>query len=94
MTATSIEDYSRRKQFFDNLKHLVKSEYEEIYRIIKINNITYTENSNGIFFDVSAVSIECLVELEKYMEFCMNNRKTHEDRLHELQTLKTVTYQT
>lgn len=82
------DTYMTRKILFDNIRTLVRSEYEEIYRIIRRNNEPYTENSNGIFFDIMDVSETTFTEMEQYMNFCMSNRKSHEDRLHEIQTLK------
>lgn len=80
--------YDKRKQLFDNLKMLVTSEYEEFFRIIKRNNEPYTENSNGIFFDVMNLKDETFAEMEKFMEFCMKVRTDEADRLKELKDLK------
>ena len=43
------QDYEKRKQLLEDLKLLNKIEQEEIYRILKVNNASFTENSNGIF---------------------------------------------
>ena len=82
------DKYMVRKALFDNIKTLVKSEYEEVYRILRRNNEPLTENSNGIFFDVMDISDDTYTEMEKYMNFCLRNRKNHEERLHEIQTLR------
>ena len=39
-----------RNYIFDNIKSLVASEYEEVFRIIRKNKESYSENSNGVFF--------------------------------------------
>jgi len=70
-----IEDYELRKQFLSDLKILNKSEKEEIFRILKINNSLFSENSNGIFFDISKLSKETFDSMIKFMEFCKKNRE-------------------
>ena len=41
-----------RNYIFDHIKSLVTSEYEEIFRIIRKKKESFSENSNGIFFDL------------------------------------------
>jgi len=79
--------YERRKQFFEHLKILVKSEYEEVFRILKKYREEYTENSNGIFFDVNTVGEPTFAALEEYMNFCLENRRIEEGRAKELASL-------
>lgn len=83
--------YERRKAYFENLKILVKSEYEEVFRILKKHKVEYTENSNGIFFDVSLLSEITFEQLEEYMNFCLQNRKAEENRSKELANLSAET---
>jgi len=83
--------YERRKVYFENLKILVKSEYEEVFRILKKHKVEYTENSNGIFFDVSLLSETAFEQLEEYMKFCLSNRRAEENRSKELATLSAET---
>jgi hypothetical protein len=83
--------YEHRKQFFENLKILVKSEYEEIFRILKKNNEEFTENSNGIFFDVNTVSETTFEQFQEYMNFCLENRRVEEGRTKQLATLSEET---
>jgi hypothetical protein len=74
------ENYDQRKKFFENLKTLVKSEYEQIFRILKNHKQEYTENSNGIFFDCSLLSDSCFAEMQNFMEFCVQTRRDDRDR--------------
>lgn len=80
--------YDKRKQLFENLKMLATSEYEEFFRILKRNNEPYTENSNGIFFDVINIKNETFAEMEKFMEFCIKVRVDEALRLKEIKELK------
>jgi len=70
-----IEDYEIRKQFLNNLKILNKSEKEEIFSILTSTKSGYTENSNGIFFDVSKLSKETFDQMVQFLEFCKKNRE-------------------
>jgi hypothetical protein len=87
-----MSTYEGRKQLFDNIKILSKTEQEELFRILKKTKENYTENSNGIFFDLMLVSEECFQQMNEYMSFCLNNRVEHEQRLKEIETLRNEKY--
>jgi choline kinase len=78
-------EYEKRKILFENLKMLVTSEYEEIFRILKRNNESYTENSNGIFFDVMTIKNETYTDMQNFMDFCLKTRQNDVDRQKELE---------
>jgi|UniRef100_A0A6C0K087 hypothetical protein len=80
MSTLTNEEYERRRYFLDDLKILSKTEAFKIYEILKNNNVEYTENSNGIFFDLVKLSKETFDELNKYMEFCHAVRKEQSSR--------------
>ena len=75
-----IEDYDTRKQLLDMIKILNKTEQEELFRILKQTNSIYSENSNGVFFDISSLSNRTFSMMLKFVEFCKSNRKNFEDR--------------
>ena len=75
-----IEDYELRKHFLDNLKILNKSEKEEIFRILTSTRSNFTENSNGIFFDISKLSKDTFDQMLQFLEFCKKNRQDFLDR--------------
>ena len=84
-------EYDDRKIFLEQLDLLVKSEYEEIFRIIKRNEDNWSENSNGIIFDVSSLQKDTFEKLKNFMEFCMKNRKEQEERQKEMEALRLQT---
>ena len=73
-------EYEKRKLFLDALKKLHASEYSDIVRILKQEDVSYSENTNGIFFDVSKISQKAFNALEKFMHFVNMNRKELADR--------------
>ena len=77
---TQQHDYEKRKQLLEDLKILNKTEQQEIYRILKVNNAIFTENSNGIFFDISKLNEDVFEIINKFLDFCKNNRKNFESR--------------
>ena len=86
-------NYEKRRTIFETLKILVKAEYEEVFRIIKRNKEDWTENSNGIFFDMAAIKDQTLGQLSEYMTFCLENRKADERRASQLATLGSELHQ-
>jgi hypothetical protein len=75
------EEYDQRKLFADEIKLLTRNEMEEIYKLLKAKKAEYSENSNGVFFDVSKLPAEIFSELQNFMVFCKKNRE--EFSLHE-----------
>ena len=78
-------EYEERKQFLEELKKLVKSEQEQIFTILKKYKVDYSENSNGVFFDLSKVPQAPFEEMKKVLVFCQANRSEFEARDREME---------
>ena len=87
-----IQDYELRKQVLEDLKLLNKSEQEEIFRILKTSNSFFSENSNGIFFDISKLGKDVFDRVIKFLEFCKKNRKDFESREEEEKRAQDILY--
>lgn len=83
-----MADYEERKAIFETIKALVKPEQEEIFRIIRKLKVSYSENSNGVFFDLNSLSDEAFTQIREYIHFCIKTRQAHEDRLKDLETIR------
>lgn len=81
-------NYEERKHIFEQIKVLVQSEQEEIFRIIRKTKENYTENSNGIFFDLATISESAFVQINEYLNFCLKTRQEDILRLNELETIR------
>jgi hypothetical protein len=81
-------DYEERKQFLDFLPRLSKPQYEQMFRILKASGGEYTENSNGIFFDIAKLNDDCFSALNDYMKYCMLMKNDEEARVKELEDLR------
>lgn len=80
MNSLSNEDYEKRRKFLDDLKTLSKTESLKVFEILKNNNVEYTQNSNGVFFDLVKLSNDIFKELLTYMEFCLTVRTEQASR--------------
>jgi hypothetical protein len=84
----SKQEYETRKSLAEELKVLAKEEYEEVFRIIKRAGVSYSENSNGVHFDLSSVNTECVEQISKFLELCKTQRVEQEMRSKELEGLR------
>ena len=83
-----MSSYDDKKRVFEDIKYLAKPEQEELFRIIRRTKEPYTENSNGIFFDLTLISDTTFVQIKEYLHFCLRTRQEHEVRLKELETIR------
>ena len=70
--------YDKKKIMYHIKKINDQSLYNEIYEIIK-DDIEYTSNSNGIFFDFNKLSNENLIEIEKLVNTYKNESSKNEE---------------
>jgi hypothetical protein len=89
---TFLIPYEKRKVLFENIKLLVKPEQEHILKLLKKYKETYTENSNGIFFDLIHICDAAFNSIEEYLDFCIKNRQEEKERIEELNKLRNETY--
>jgi hypothetical protein len=83
-----MASYEQRKHFLEQLGSLSRSEMEEIFRIIKRQNDIFSENTNGIFFNVSDLRDDTFIRLNEFMEFCMKNREEQNARVEEMKSIR------
>jgi hypothetical protein len=76
----SPTEYERRRVFMEGIKGLTKSEHIEIVRILNKYNTPYSENLNGIFFNVTTLEQHVFDALELFLNFTQSNRRTLADR--------------
>ena len=83
------DEYERRKDWLSAIANLSRSEYIEIVRMLKKHGEEYSENNNGIFFNVASVKQETFDALQLFLEFTIQNKKELADREQYLSTLIT-----
>jgi hypothetical protein len=82
--------YERRKKLAEDLKTLTKDQYEEIYRIIKRAGISYSENSNGVFFDLNRLDDAVAESLIHFMDLVAMQQAEEKRRSDELAYYRTA----
>ena len=83
----SAAEYERRRNFLEGIKLLTKAEHIEIVRILQKHKAVYSENSNGVFFNVTTLCQATFDALELFLKFTQSNRKDLADREIFLSTL-------
>lgn len=63
------EEYERRRQFCEIIKTIGIPEQIEIARILRDKGVLYSENRDGIMFDLSMITSEIFDDLLKAHEF-------------------------
>lgn len=60
----------------DNIENMDKIHHIEIYKIlINDNNIIFNENNNGIFINLTDLSIDNIYKLQNYIEYFNKQQK-------------------
>jgi dsDNA-specific endonuclease/ATPase MutS2 len=83
-----MSSYDDKKRVFEDIKTLARPEQEELFRILRRMKEPYTENSNGIFFDLTLISEQAFDQMKEYLRFCLWTRREHEQRLKEMETIR------
>lgn len=75
-----MDDYEQRKEFCKEMNTLSRPELEEVYRILRREGGEFSENSNGIFFNVESLPAHVFQALWKFLQFCKSNAKDLDER--------------
>jgi hypothetical protein len=59
----SAKETARRKKLSEKIEHLGSIEHGEIFRKLKMHNLGYTQNSNGIFVDITDIPGDVVDEM-------------------------------
>lgn len=65
----------QRKVLYDKINTLSGTEHEEIFKIVKSHGISFSQNKNGIFFNLSVLTDEIVKEIENFVSYCMSNKQ-------------------
>lgn len=84
----SKEEYDSRKELLENMKVLSKTEKEDIFRILKRENEQFSENSNGIFFDLATIKNTTFIEIVNMITLSKQKKQEQDERLKEMEKLR------
>jgi hypothetical protein len=90
-TQLTKPEYDARKQCMDEIKQLSTPEYHELFRIIKTGGVAFTENSNGVHFDLAQISPEIYSDIQQFLTLCKEQRANEQKRSEEMDLLRQET---
>tara|TARA_B100000902_G_scaffold108017_1_gene109750 strand:- start:972 stop:1271 length:300 start_codon:yes stop_codon:yes gene_type:complete len=67
-----------------NIENIDQSHHIEIFRIFQENNISFSENRNGIFINMNNIPEDVLIKINKFLTYI----KTQEQHLDNVEKLK------
>ena len=76
----SIPNFKQKIILKDEIDKLTKLEKIEIFKIIYKNNEKFTENKNGIMFDLNKCCSETIESIQKLLNYSNDNKKELEQK--------------
>ena len=70
MNTLSISELKKLKEKINTLE---MCEHVELLKIFIKNDVKYTENSNGIFINMTKLKDNCIDDITKFLDFINNN---------------------
>lgn len=66
---------SRKEQLKEKLDRLDSHEHEQLFRIVCRYTDAYTKTQSGVLISSDNLSDDCLLEMEKMVQFYLDQRK-------------------
>jgi hypothetical protein len=63
-----------RRHVSEKINSLGNTEHLEIYKILEENGIGYSENNNGIFFNLTTLDPSVFKRIEDFVNYCYTNK--------------------
>jgi hypothetical protein len=70
---------SKKEWLKDQIDRMDTNEHSQIFLIIKKFTDQFTKTNSGVLISTDNLSNECLEEIEKYISFCLDQRKRMEE---------------
>ena len=73
-------DYDDKKKIVYKIQKIKnKKDYFKLYKLVNNNNIQFTKNNNGIFFNINKLSNQTLQEIEFFLDIINEKNKLIQD---------------
>ena len=72
---------SKKEWLKEQLDKLDVNEHQQVFEIVKKYTDQFTSTPTGVFVSTAKLPEECLLEIEKYVLFCTDQRKRIEEDL-------------
>ncbi len=66
----------RCKRIEMRIRNLSSTQMEELFKIFQRRKCPYTINNNGVFLNLSWLEPDILLEIENFITFCLESKKT------------------
>lgn len=66
----------RCKRIEMRIRNLSSTQIEELFKIFQRRKCPYTINNNGVFLNLSWLAADILIEIENFITFCLESKKT------------------
>jgi hypothetical protein len=70
---------SKKEWIKEQLDKMDSNEHTQVYEIIKKYTDQFTKTQNGVLISSDNLNEECLLEIERYITFCLDQRKRMEE---------------
>ena len=70
---------SKKENLKEHLDRMETNEHLQVFNIIKKYTNQFTKTNTGVLVSTDGLNDECLSEIEKYITFCLDQRKRMED---------------
>jgi spermidine synthase len=72
--------HTEKKELVKKIEKLTsKNQYKQIFKILKIDGVKITQNSNGIFFNMNELSNETLDKINNFVDSILNKQTSSID---------------
>lgn len=71
---SGMDQNDKCKKLVHAIQSLEQTEITELFKMLHSNKCEYTKNNNGVFINLSWLSEDMLVKIEKYVAFCNKSR--------------------
>jgi hypothetical protein len=68
-----------RRLLMQRTQELGPTEHEEIFKILQRHDVGHTQNNNGIFVNLSTVPDAVVAEVQRFVDFCFDNKQEMDD---------------
>lgn len=70
---------SKLETLKDQIDKLEQNEHKQIYNIIRKTSPPVTKTQNGVLVSTDTLNDDVLIEIERYVLFCLDQRKRMDD---------------
>ena len=85
--------HSKLESLKDKIDKLDVNEHKQIYNIMKKNGPPVTKTQNGVLISSETLDNETLAEVERYVLFCLDQRKRMEDDMKTRKSYERMVYE-